>query len=763
VADQNGYISIIDPRTHDLAGTVQVGAVPYGVAADPGLGLIYVTDDMEQVLYALDARTYAVVSRAPLPNYSRRSAIPHFPAVNLSNHMVYLPNFEANDLSVFDGTALRQGYTQQFDLIAVGNMPTAVAVNPRTNRIYVANTGSGTITVINGNTDDVVATVPIPNAGSGVLTDVVADPCCSNLVFAAGYQNEITVIDGVTNEVTGRLGAGGAYALALDTSRGLLYAIDDSRADVSVFDICSGKRVAQIPLPDTNAALSRLTVDASNHLVYVTDEDTGSVYVIDGTTQSLLSNVNLGGIDPAPMGAATLSCQECGCGCGAAGPETCTVTGNVYALQSNEIGVIDPKTHEEISSIGLNPSIGGLPPLNAFAYNPTNGQFYVGTTDGLFMFDAQGSAIDHVLLGASINRVAYNPTANKIYAGGAENQTVYIYDANDFSLLNTLVIDTGPDFAVDPVTKQVYASQVDAGPVVISGTTDDIVTYINIPTYSMMLAIDPARGRVYSVSIAGAISVINTRTNTIIDDYALASGLPLGIAVNPNTNLLYANYGNKIDLYDAASGTPAGTLTENVMTLAVDPVTNLVYYYNDVGDTVILDGSDNSYLGSIAMNEVLGFAPGTSEECTPSASCPGIFVAGGEEVQVTTLVPGSLIFNNTQIDLGGNVTTSDGTLFTVNVPGVYEINVRIPIRSEQEPSTGEYVLYYHVAVNGNVAYRSHVWNVHDQNWRDLIIEYVQLFQQLNAGDVISVVLESIMTNTDGEYIEQQSIAIRKIC
>ena len=768
VADQSGYLSVIDPRTHDLADTIQVGTVPYGVAVDPGLGLIYVTDDTEQVLYTLDARTYAVVSVAPLPNYSRQSAIPHFPAVNLSNHMVYVPNFESNSVSVFDGTALREGSSAQFDLITVENMPTAAAVNPRANRIYVANTGSGSISVINGNTGGVVATVPIPNAGSGVLTDVAVDPCCSNLVFAADHWNEITVIDGITNEVTGRLGTGGAYALALDTGRGLLYAIDDSRADVSVFDICSGKRVAQIPLPDTNSTLSRLTVDASNHLVYATDEGTDSVYVIDGTTQSLLNNVNLGG-GAMPMGAATLSCQECGCGCGAASPEACTLSGNVYALQSNEIGVIDPSTHEEVSAIGLNPSIGGLPPLNDFAYNPSNGQFYVATDNALFIFDAQGSEIDRELLGVSFDRVAYNPTANKIYAVSDAEETLYIFGAeSDWPLLDSMPVDPGTVLAVDPVTNQVYAGQ-PAGDLLAVNGTDDSVDDISAE-HTALLAIDTVHHLLYQYGEDGYVRIFDTRTNSQIDSYYITDNLPRGMAVNPGANRLYFNFGDSIEISNAETGNVDGTISglSDVTSMSYDPLTNQLYIYDDgTGDTAIYDGRGDNFLsgplGAIAMNPVLGFAPGTSEECTPDNNCPGIFAAGTqtEVLNMSALSTHSdidMLPPSISINLGNNVIVLDPAHFQVTAAGVYAIDVRIAISRDQP---GDYHFEYGILVNGSGPISYHTWDrIPNQS---MMSNFTQVIHQLEAGDVISVRAENYTSdNKLYDYISPY-IAIRKIC
>jgi YVTN family beta-propeller protein len=50
----------------------------------------------------------------------------------------------------------------------VGTNPIAVAVNPSTNQIYVANYGSGTVSVINGATNTVIATVTVGNEPDAV-------------------------------------------------------------------------------------------------------------------------------------------------------------------------------------------------------------------------------------------------------------------------------------------------------------------------------------------------------------------------------------------------------------------------------------------------------------------------------------------------------------------------------------------------------------------------------------------------------------------
>ncbi len=48
-----------------------------------------------------------------------------------------------------------------------------VAVNPATNRIYVANSGANSVTVINGSTDSVITTITTGIGTNPALLDVM--------------------------------------------------------------------------------------------------------------------------------------------------------------------------------------------------------------------------------------------------------------------------------------------------------------------------------------------------------------------------------------------------------------------------------------------------------------------------------------------------------------------------------------------------------------------------------------------------------------
>ena len=85
--------------------------------------------------------------------------------------------------------------------IHVNNFPVGVSVNPLTNKIYVTNEFSNTVSVIDGDTDVVLP--PISVGGSPYDLDV---DHYTNKVYVTnlGYDT-ISIIDGETNKVVGTI------------------------------------------------------------------------------------------------------------------------------------------------------------------------------------------------------------------------------------------------------------------------------------------------------------------------------------------------------------------------------------------------------------------------------------------------------------------------------------------------------------------------------------------------------------------------------
>src|SRR5205823_1537232 len=136
-------------------------------------------------------------------------------AVNSNTDRIYAANRFANVISVIDGST-----DSVIATIAGINQPYGLAVNPNTNRLYVTN--GVAVDVVDLSTNTLLGTIPVgpspygvavnpntnkiyvTNQGSGRAGD------CSSFVFPAqsGCGNTMSVIDGVTNTVTATVAVG---------------------------------------------------------------------------------------------------------------------------------------------------------------------------------------------------------------------------------------------------------------------------------------------------------------------------------------------------------------------------------------------------------------------------------------------------------------------------------------------------------------------------------------------------------------------------
>src|ERR1017187_675754 len=152
--------------------------------------------------------------------------------------------------------------------VPVGSHPLALAVNPQTNKIYVTNYGSNSVTVIDGN-DNSTATIALPYAPWALAVNAV-----TNKVYVSG-GTEVTVIDGATNNTTSiPLAAaatnGGLYGIAVNAVTNKVYV--SGGTEVTVIDGATNNTTS-IPLAAaaTNGGLYGIAVNALTNTIYVVD------------------------------------------------------------------------------------------------------------------------------------------------------------------------------------------------------------------------------------------------------------------------------------------------------------------------------------------------------------------------------------------------------------------------------------------------------------------------------------------------------------
>lgn len=263
-------VSVIDGATDVVAATVQVGTTPYGLAINQATNKIYVISQVDSSVSVIDGDTNTVTTVAVGVN-------PTAVAINEVTNRIYVTTSVDSSVSVIDGD------TNTVTTVAVGAYPLAVAVNQVTNKIYVTNAGDGTLSVIDGATNTATL-VPGATGAYGMAVNET-----TNKIYSADYYNNtVSVIDGATNAVT-TVPAVEPWAVAVNESTGKAY-VTNMDNTVSVFG-ASDAVEATVAVGDIPVSVD---VNPTTNTIYVVNNFSNSVSVIDGATNTVTTSIPVG-------------------------------------------------------------------------------------------------------------------------------------------------------------------------------------------------------------------------------------------------------------------------------------------------------------------------------------------------------------------------------------------------------------------------------------------------------------------------------------
>jgi YVTN family beta-propeller protein len=322
--------------------------------------------------------------------------------------------------------------------IAQGD-PAVEQDGPSSFRIYATNEYSGDVSIIDGDTKDVITTMPLGKRPRGIKAGPNGDyvyVALSGTPPSPPWIDESTLppadksADGIgmVNLQTGKVekiirGVSDPEQLAVGKDGETLYIASEDTGTAVIKDIASEKVVATFPV---GGEPEGVTISPDGSVVYMTSEEDHKVSVIGTSTNALLGQFEVG---KRPRSSAF-----------SPGGKRAYVTGENDA----SITVVDTASHQVIDTIKL-PNKAHRP--MGIVVSPDGSRLYVATGRGgsVVALDADShELLGEVKVGERPWGIAISPDGREIYTADGPSNTVSVVDTEDLTLKQQIGVGERP-------------------------------------------------------------------------------------------------------------------------------------------------------------------------------------------------------------------------------------------------------------------------------------------------------------------------------
>lgn len=532
--------------------------------------------------------------------------------------------------------------------IPVGKEPAGVTVDPATGKVYVVNSGSNNVTVINGATDKVVGSIPVGRGSHYLALDPKNDE-----LFVTNYASDnVSVINGKTDQVLGSVTVGLApWGIAYDPSNGEMYVVDcgtgcygnPTDGAVTAINAATAQVVTTITVGECPVGVA---YDSANREVYVGNSPcslTGSTVTVINSTLNLVSTTISVGNYLWDIAYNPLNKQ-------------------LYGTQpySNEIAVLNGSTQTVAGWVGA----GQLPV--ALSYDTANDRIYVanwGGNDVAVVNGSTGEEVGTIPVGVGPAGLAYDSGNGYLYVANSNSDNVSVVNTRTGQVVRNVPVGTNPQgVAYDPTNGDVYIANCNSNNVtVLDGMNNTVQRSVGAGSCPYRIAYDSANDRLYVSNRgssqyiygqAGNLTVIDGTTNRAVASVTTGT-TPWGIVYDPENRQLYV----------ACFGTGNLTVIDGTTDRAVGSIHVGDYptdgtYVASLGELFVSTGRTGDVLNA---NEVVAIN-------TTWATFLGVTSVGTIPAGLVTTKTGGLFVAN---DYSGTVSILDPTRYP---PPVYPVS-----------------------------------------------------------------------------------------
>lgn len=268
---------------------ISVGFAPKGLMVDPVNHLLYVANYGSENISVINLTTMKVVDSIYV-GYE----VWHL-AFDPINNMIYVASDFSNKIFIIDPESNSlvgaiSTMTFRYDY----NYDTGVSYDPNNGMIYVAADETYDAIEIDPNNGSIMNVIPL--GGNPASTSMVF---VGNYLYVAihgeGSGSTVQAYDANTAQLVSVITVGTApNGMAFDSENGFIYVANEATDNISVINSSNNKIVSAIAL---NSTPNDIAYDASNGYVYVTGSQSGNVYAIKNLSVASVTKVGEDALD----------------------------------------------------------------------------------------------------------------------------------------------------------------------------------------------------------------------------------------------------------------------------------------------------------------------------------------------------------------------------------------------------------------------------------------------------------------------------------
>ena len=388
----------------------------------------------------------------------------------------------------------------------------------------------------------------------------------------------------------------GADQVAFDPTNGYIYVTNYESDNVSVINGSTNNVISTV---DVGSYPQRAAFDSANGYVYVTNSLSNNVSVINGSSNKLISTVDVGSY---PHGVAF-------------DPSN----GYIYVTnyESDNVSVINGSTNSVIATISV-----GLGPLGA-AFDSANGYVYVTDfTSGsvLVINGSTNSVIATIDVGSYPQGATFDPTNGYVYVTNTGSDNVSVINGSTNSVISTISVGSGPIISIfdteifstgivfDPNNGYVYVTNVASGTVSIISTSALNMKYYTVTFTESNLP----SGTTWAVTLNGTAESSTSSTISFYEPngtYSYSVSSPSHYTVSPSSGYVTVNANNasvvvnynryaylKVSVSPSSAIVSINGVNETTNSGSLSTYLNQGYYYINASESGYRPYSDYVYL-----------------------------------------------------------------------------------------------------------------------------------------------------------------------